>query len=143
MKEKFSMKRRIAAMLCGAALALTVGVASAHHSFGAEFDANQPINLEGTVVKVELINPHSWIHLDVKNPDGTTARWMIEAGTANTLLRKGLNQNSLPIGTVVRVDGYRAKDGANRANGRDITLPDGNKVFVGSSSTPGGAAGGR
>ena len=105
----------------------------AHHSFAAEFDANQPVTLKGTVVKMDWVNPHTWIHLDVKNPDGTVTRWMIEGGTPNTLLRRGLTRESLPAGTEIIVDGYRAKNGTNRANGRDVTFPDGKKLFMGSS----------
>jgi len=108
---------------------------SAHHSFAAEFDANQPVQLKGTVAKVEWINPHTWIHLDVKKADGTTERWMIEGGTPNTLLRRGLTKASLPEGTELVVDGYKAKNGSNRANGRDVTFTDGRKMFLGSSGT--------
>jgi hypothetical protein len=106
----------------------------AHHAFTAEFDAKKPVKLRGAVAKVELINPHSWIHVDVKNSDGTTTRWMIEGGTPNTLFRRGITKNSLPIGTEIMVDGYQAKDGSTRANGRDITFTDGKKIFLGGSS---------
>ena len=127
------MCRTRCALLVAAAGLLGGLTASAHHSFSAEFDANKPVELRGTVVEVEWINPHTWIHIDVKQSDGKTTRWMIEGGTPNTLLRRGITRNSLPQGTEVLVDGYRAKNGTNRANGRDITLPDGRKLFMGSS----------
>ena len=122
-------------VLIGALMAMSGAALSAHHSFAAEFDANQPIQLKGTVAKVEWINPHTWIHLDVKKSDGSMERWMIEGGTPNTLLRRGLTKNSLPEGTELVVDGYKAKNGSNRANGRDLTFPDGRKLFMGSSGT--------
>ena len=106
----------------------------AHHAFTAEFDAAQPIQLRGIIAKVELINPHSWFHIDVTGEDGTVTRWMIEGGTPNTLFRRGVNRNTLPVGTEVLVDGYRAIDGSNKANGRDMTLTNGEKIFLGGAS---------
>ena len=108
--------------------------ASAHHAFSSEFDANRPVKLRGSVTKVELINPHSWIHIDVKGTDGKVVSWAIEGGTPNTLFRLGITKDSLPVGTEILVDGYQARDGTNRANGRDITLTDGKKIFIGGSS---------
>ena len=107
----------------------------AHHSFSAEYDAKQPITLKGTVIKMEWINPHSWIHINVKNADGTTTEWMIESGTPNTLVRRGFTKQSLLPGTEITVEGYRAKNGANRANGADLILSDGKRLFLGSSGT--------
>ena len=105
----------------------------AHHSFAAEFDVTKPVKLAGTVTKMEWINPHSWIHMDVKNADGTVTDWMIEGGSPNSLLRRGFTKSSLPPGTEIVVEGYQAKDGANRANGRDLTFPDGRKLFIGTN----------
>ena len=107
----------------------------AHHAFSAEFDANRPLQLEGTVTRMEWINPHAWIHIDVTKDDGSTESWMIEGGTPNTLFRRGFTKDSLQPGTKIMVDGYQAKDGSMRANGRDLTLPDGQKLFLGSSGT--------
>ena len=131
------MRRKLAVIITGVGLLLAALPVLAHHAFTAEFDAKKPIKLRGAVAKVELINPHSWIHIDVKNADGTTTRWMIEGGTPNTLLRRGFPKNSLPAGTEILVDGYQAKDGSNRANGRDLTFPDGRKIFLGSSGPEG------
>ena len=128
------MHRKIAFILAVVSLLLIAIPVLAHHAFTAEFDAKKPIKLRGTVAKVELINPHSWIHVDVKNSDGTTTRWMIEGGTPNTLLRRGFTKASLPIGTEINVDGYQAKDGSNKANGRDLTFPDGKKIFLSGSA---------
>jgi len=123
-----------AAAVAGAVLIAGIPL-HAHHAFAAEFDSQQPITLRGTVSRVEWINPHTWIHVDVKEDSGKTIEWMIEGGTPNTLLRRGVDRNSLPAGTEVIVDGHRVKNGTNRANGRDITLPDGRKLFLGSSGT--------
>jgi hypothetical protein len=107
----------------------------AHHAFSAEFDANKPVKLRGVVTKMEWINPHAWIHIDVKRSDGKVEKWMIEGGGPQALIRRGFNKNSLPVGTEIVVDGYQAKDGTLRANGRDLTLPDGRTLFMGSSGT--------
>jgi len=107
----------------------------AHHSFAAEFDAEKPIKLVGVVTKMELINPHSWIHIDVKGPDGKVSNWMIECGSPNTLLRRGFNRSSVTPGMEIVVDGYQAKDGSLKANGRDVTFKDGRKLFLGTSNT--------
>ena len=107
----------------------------AHHAFGAEFDPNLPLLLKGPVTKVEWINPHTWIHLEVTDKDGKKVEWMVEGGTPNSLLRRGLKRDTLKPGQIVIVDGYQAKDRSNRANGRDVTLPDGQKFFLGSSGT--------
>ena len=108
---------------------------AAHHSFAAEFDAAQPVTLRGTITKMEWINPHSWLHIDVKNDDGTTTPWMIEGATPNTLLRRGFSRDAVKAGTEITIVGYRAKNGANRANGRDLILPDGSRLFMSSPGT--------
>ncbi len=122
------------ALLLGMAVLLAAAPMWAHHAFAAEFDAQKPVKLKGTVVKVEFINPHSWIHMDVKDADGKVTRWMVEGGSPNALFRRGVNKDALPQGTEILVDGYQAKDGTNRANGRDVTLPDGHKLFLGTSN---------
>ena len=108
---------------------------SAHHAFAAEFDSNRPVSFKATVTKVEWVNPHVWIHVEVKGPDGKVEPWAIEGGTPNVLFRRGFTKQSLTAGTQIAIDGYRAKDGTRRANGRDLTLPDGKKLFLGSSGT--------
>jgi DNA/RNA endonuclease YhcR with UshA esterase domain len=131
------MDRQLTPAAVGVALwlALTAVPVHAHHSFAAEFDANQPVTIKGTVTAMDWVNPHSWIHIDVKNPDGTVTQWMIEGGTPNTLFRRGFTKDSLKAGTEIVVEGYRAKNGKNRANGRDLILPDGKRLFLGSSGT--------
>jgi hypothetical protein len=118
----------------GAAL-LAAAPVWAHHAFAAEFDGKTPVKLQGTVTKMEWINPHAWIHIDVKDKDGKVTNWMVECGTPNTLLRRGVNKNSVTAGMEILVDGYQAKDGSNKANGRDVTFADGRKVFLGSTGT--------
>ncbi len=129
------MKIKQIAMIASAGMILAAVPAWAHHAFAAEFDAKKPVHLEGLVSKVELINPHSWIHVDVKNADGTVASWMVEAGSPNVLLRRGFTKATIAPGTAVVVEGYQSKDGSMRANGRDITLPNGQKLFLGSQGT--------
>ena len=128
------MRKGFVTMLGFAGLLAAVAPAWAHHAFAAEFDAQKPVKLKGTVAKVEFINPHSWIHIDVKDTDGKVTRWMVEGGSPNALFRRGVTKDALPQGTEISVDGYQAKDGSNRANGRDITFADGRKLFVGGSN---------
>jgi len=134
--EEVHPMKKLTLLVAGGALmfAATLPV-RAHHAFGAEFDANRPVLLKGKVTKVEWVNPHTWIHMEVTNPDGTKVEWMVEGGTPNTLLRRGVNRDSLKVGTDIVVDGYQSKDRSNRANGRDVTFTDGRKLFMGSSGT--------
>jgi Family of unknown function (DUF6152) len=128
------MRTNLIVVLAGClAIVLAAVPVSGHHAFAAEFDATKPIKLRGTVAKMEWINPHSWIHLDVKRPDGKVERWMIEGGPPNALYRRGFTKDSLPIGIEILVEGFRAKDGSLKGNGRDLTFSDGRRLFVGSS----------
>jgi hypothetical protein len=129
------MRMMLAMVLIGAGLTAGEVSVAAHHAFAAEFDAKKPIRLKGTVARMEWINPHTWIHLDVKRPDGKVERWMIEGGPPNALYRRGFTKDSLPVGAEILVEGFRAKDGTNRGNGRDVTFADGRKLFLGSSGT--------
>jgi hypothetical protein len=110
--------------------------AIAHHAFGSEFDANAPVLLKGKIVKIEWVNPHTWIHVEISKDDGTKEVWMVEGGSPNTLLRRGANKSTFPEGTEVVVDGYQARDhNEKRANARNVTFPDGRKLFLGSTGT--------
>ena len=126
-------KRLLFIMAAALSLAITGVSLSAHHAFAAEFDANKPVKMKGTVTKMEWLNPHVWLHMDVKGKDGKVENWAFEAGTPSVLFRRGFTRKSLMPGTVVMIDGYQAKDGSRRANGRDITFEDGKKLFMGSS----------
>jgi hypothetical protein len=129
------MRAALSVVVVGAALLVATVPARAHHAFAAEFDANAPVKLTGTVSKIEMINPHAWIHINVKKADGTLDEWMIEAGTPNALMRRGFNKDRLKVGMEVVVDGFQSKDLSNRANGRNVTFPDGTKLFVGSDNS--------
>jgi hypothetical protein len=132
------MGRKLAVVVGGMGLILAAtGVSlSAHHSFAAEFDAKKPVLFKGTVTKMDWLNPHVWIHMTVTQPNGTTEAWMVEGGAPTVLFRRGFTKAALLPGTQVVVDGYRAKDGTNKMNAREITLPDGRKLFAGASDTP-------
>lgn len=138
MQPRFVVAGFAGALLIGA----VVQPAAAHHSFAAEFDVNNPVTLHGTITKMEWINPHSWLHIDVKNADGTTTKWMIEGATPNTLFRRGYTRDAVKPGMEITIEGYRAKNGANRANGRDLILPDGSRLFMGSPGTGASESGG-
>jgi len=131
------MRARLAVViyLIGLFVWTAAAPAVAHHAFAAEFDASKPISLEGTITRMEWVNPHSWVHLDVTQPDGTVESWMVEGGPPTSLLRRGFTKKDLPVGAKIFVEGYLAKDGSKKANGRDLTWVDGQKLFMGSSGT--------
>jgi uncharacterized protein DUF6152 len=128
------MQTKRAIVLVGVGLVLAAGSVRAHHAFSAEFDINKPLRLQGTLTKWELINPHSWFHIDVKNSDGTVVAWMVEGGSPNQLIKGGLTKNTLPIGTELVIEGYQAKDGTTKAVGRNFLLPDGRRLNLGGSA---------
>ena len=130
------MRTRLAVLAAGTLILATAGPVMAHHAFGAEFDPDAPVRLQGKLVKLEWVNPHAWLHIEITTKEGKKEVWMVEGGTPNTLLRRGLTRASLAIGTEVIVDGYQTKDHSlKRANGRDVTFVDGRKIFMGSSGT--------
>ncbi len=130
------MRTKLFGVLASAALLFaTVAPLRAHHSFAAEFDADKPVTIKGKVAKVEWVNPHSWIYIEVTGPDGTMNTWAVEGGAPNSLLRRGWTKNSVPVGIEIIVEGFQAKDSSLRANGRDITFPDGKRMFIGSEGT--------
>ena len=129
------MRMMLSIIVAGCVLVTPV---EAHHAFAANFDANKPVRFEAVITKMEWINPHVWIHIDARIPDGSVEQWMIEAGSPNMLFRQGLNKNSVTPGMEVIVEGYQARNGSRRANGRDLTLPDGRKLFLsGAGDGPG------
>ena len=128
------MRTTLAVVIAGLGLLLAAAPLLAHHAFSAEFDVSKPLKLQGTLTKWEMINPHSWFHLDVKEPDGKVTTWMIEGGSPNQLIRLGVTKNTLRMGTEIIIEGYRSRDGTNKAVGRNFILPDGQRMFLGGSA---------
>lgn len=143
MKQHMSQLRsKMILMIAACGMLVSALPVGAHHAFAAEFDETKPVTLKGTVTKMEWINPHSWIHISVDNPDGSKTDWMVEGGSPNSLFRLGFKKSSLPPGTVIIVEGYRSKDGSDKAVGRDLTFEDGRRLFLGGSA-PGANGGGQ
>ena len=128
------MRTKLAVVLAGAGMLLAAVPMWAHHAFAAEFDVNRPLTLKGTLVKWEMVNPHSWFHIDIKDKDGKVSTWMVEGGSPNQLIRMGVTKNTVPVGTELVVEGYQAKDGTQKAVGRNFVLADGKRLFLGGSA---------
>jgi len=140
-KRRNQMRRKLAVVITGAVLLLAAVPVWAHHAFSAEFDVNKPLTIKGTLTKWEMINPHSWFHIDVKGPDGKVSEWMIEGGSPNTLIRLGVTKYTVKVGTELTIDAYQAKEGTNKAVGRNFTLPDGTRLFLSANGTIPGTPG--
>jgi hypothetical protein len=134
------MRTKLAVALAVGGVLLAAASLRAHHAFAAEFDVNKPIKLQGTLTKWEMVNPHSWFHIDVKGPDGKVSEWLVEGGSPNQLIRMGVTKNTVPAGTALLIEAYQSKDGNNKAVGRNFVLADGKRLFLGGSAPGGGGA---